>query len=237
MKRCAHERFFTGPVPKPKVGLVTLYNQLWRCRDFELQHLWQRSVFLTAFLVLCYTTYGVLVAKLWGMGAGLNLLLANSFAILLCTVGGIFSAMWIMMGKASKAWYERYERAIDAFSDNEAFVNSSVLNYIGFKYDRLPGYKPAPVKGSLFSTKGGAYSPSAINIAIGQVSLIIWVILFLGHVFVGFFYVLKVMILSVWIVYLVPLFLALTAIVTVWWLVTCKKWMVSGMMKDNDSDE
>lgn len=34
-----------------------VYNRLWDGRDFEIEHLWQRSVFLGAFLILFFTVY------------------------------------------------------------------------------------------------------------------------------------------------------------------------------------
>ena len=35
-----------------------LYTELFYCRDFELQHLWQRSVFLAGFMIVLFTLYG-----------------------------------------------------------------------------------------------------------------------------------------------------------------------------------
>ena len=35
-----------------------LYKELFHCRDFELQHLWQRSVFLAGFMIALFTLYG-----------------------------------------------------------------------------------------------------------------------------------------------------------------------------------
>ena len=35
-----------------------LYKELFHCRDFELQHLWQRSIFLAGFMVALFTLYG-----------------------------------------------------------------------------------------------------------------------------------------------------------------------------------
>lgn len=46
-----------------KINPKDIYQSLWRCRDFELSHLWQRSIFLTAFLVMCFTGYTALVVK------------------------------------------------------------------------------------------------------------------------------------------------------------------------------
>ena len=41
-----------------KISIKEIHETLWRCRDFELSHLWQRSIFLSAFLILCFTVYG-----------------------------------------------------------------------------------------------------------------------------------------------------------------------------------
>ena len=38
-----------------------LYKELFHCRDFELQHLWQRSVFLAGFMIALFTLYGSFV--------------------------------------------------------------------------------------------------------------------------------------------------------------------------------
>ena len=36
-------------------------DRMYCCRDLELSNLWQHSVFLGTFLVLCFIGYGVLV--------------------------------------------------------------------------------------------------------------------------------------------------------------------------------
>lgn len=99
-----------------KVGVEQMNETLWRCRDFELKHLWQRSVFLSAFLILCFTAYGVLIVRMFdtiGMDKDainnpeLRFFMQNNVALVLCIIGAVFSAMWIMMAKGSKAWYER----------------------------------------------------------------------------------------------------------------------------------
>ena len=38
-----------------------LYQELWQGRDFEINHLWQRSIFLGAFMVAIAAGYGGLV--------------------------------------------------------------------------------------------------------------------------------------------------------------------------------
>ena len=45
-----------------KITLKDAYEELWRCRDFELEHLWQRSIFLATLLVVVYPGYGSLIA-------------------------------------------------------------------------------------------------------------------------------------------------------------------------------
>lgn len=36
-------------------------DRMYSCRDLEISNLWQRSIFLGTFLVLCFTGYGVLI--------------------------------------------------------------------------------------------------------------------------------------------------------------------------------
>ncbi len=42
-------------------SLKDLYEELFKCRDFEIDHLWQRSVFLGAFLLAVAAGYGTFV--------------------------------------------------------------------------------------------------------------------------------------------------------------------------------
>ena len=34
-----------------KIDERAVYDRLWKCRDFEIDHVWQRAVFLSAFLL------------------------------------------------------------------------------------------------------------------------------------------------------------------------------------------
>lgn len=166
-------------------------DSLWRCRDFELSHLWQRSIFLTTILVLCFTGYGVVTIKLFDnveYVVSSSTYMLNNIALVLCLVNIIFSSLWIMMAKGSKAWYERYEYAIDAFECDESLVSKEVLNsgirkspIGGFQYQLLKGYDATDINDCIFKCQGGAYSPSKINIAIGQISFVIWCVAFIIH--------------------------------------------------------
>lgn len=170
-----------------KIAYKSIYNGYWKCRDFELQHFWQRSVFLTAFLIACFAGYGGLVvaaldcAKL--SAQKLTLVIGIGFAISL--VGIVLSLLWIMMAKGSKAWYERWENAIDAFCGrykNEAFTDPDVANVAGFRIGNIKGFERPAVSGWLWRTDGGPYSPSRINIAIGHLALVIWSMIAAAHV-------------------------------------------------------
>ena len=87
-----------------------ILENLYRCRDLELNNLWQKSIFLGPFLILCFTGYGFLLDKLF-QGESFSLK-TNILCIALSIVSAIFSMLWIYMFKGSKAQYERCERAI-----------------------------------------------------------------------------------------------------------------------------
>lgn len=166
-----------------------VYDNLWRCRDFELKHSWQRSIFLTAFLVACCAGYGQVILSICDSDKSVQVtgnLVLNGCAFLLTLVGIVLSVLWIQMGKASKAWYECYEKAIVAFSDQkEYFENEKVSEISGFKYRDIPGYESDRISNWLWSTTGGGYSPSRINIAIGHLSFLIWSIAAVVHLMIA----------------------------------------------------
>lgn len=186
-----------------KITTKDIRDSLWRCRDFELSHLWQRSIFLTTILILCFTGYGVVTMKLCeqiGKVVDSSVYVLNNIALVLCLVNTIFSVLWIMMAKASKAWYERYEEAIERFEQNQYYVNDDVIfsklkvdgkedkiecPIGGFQYHKLKGYTSPKTNDFLLSCKGGAYSPSRLNIAIGQISFFLWSITTCIHFYIS----------------------------------------------------
>ena len=175
------------------------YRTYWRCRDFELTHLWQRSVFLTAFLIICFSAYGFLaqdmlgVLKPFGSSGTANTTPDNNFwiavdcaAIFTASIGFILSALWIMMAKGSKAWYEIYEAAIAAYEKDESYVDSTdptAKDIGGFQYHQLKNYSNElnEVDDRWLNSTGGCYSPSRINWAIGVLMLGIWTLIILFH--------------------------------------------------------
>lgn len=167
-----------------KIEPKDIYATLWNCRDFELSHLWQRSVFLTAFLLLVYTGYGALMVNILTTSNinSLNskILLFVGLAILL--LGMLLSQLWIMMAKGSKAWYEVYEHAIYEIEHSSDYSSTIVTNKMTgdgvihgeVKCDEKPDT-------SLLSLKAGAFSPSKINIMIGQISFVALFLAYIGQ--------------------------------------------------------
>lgn len=140
-----------------------LYKELFHCRDFELQHLWQRSVFLAGFMIALFTLYGSFVGDnlnsklnfdvnkieqsdkniVITYSANVNANLSNQttihyFAFFIGCVGIIISQLFIMMIKGSKRWYEQFEQSIYWFyySDTDLFsdeLNKNLEDYLGDK--------------------------------------------------------------------------------------------------------
>lgn len=175
------------------IGYREIFERIWRCRDFELSTLWQRSVLLGAFMVAAYTGYGALILNVfeksnrvtwWGV--------LNLMAIGVCCFGLVLSVLWIMMLKGSKAWYEIYERAIEDFRKTypEAFKAEIVAKPHSIKCSELAGFgivwngvhmSQIDVSNGLFSGSSGCYSVSRVAILIGQVSLMGWIGLIAVH--------------------------------------------------------
>lgn len=140
-----------------------LYKEHFHCRDFELQHLWQRSVFLAGFMIALFTLYGSFVGDnlnsklnfdvnkieqsdkniVITYSANVNDNLSNQttihyFAFFIGCVGIIISQLFIMMIKGSKRWYEQFEQSIYWFyySDTDLFsdeLNKNLEDYLGDK--------------------------------------------------------------------------------------------------------
>jgi hypothetical protein len=155
-----------------------ILDNLYRCRDLEINNLWQKGVFLGPFLVLCFTGYGFLLHEL--LGEKTFSLKMNFLCIALCVVSATFSILWIYMFKGSKAQYELCERAISNYEQRELKIP------YGYAMGTL---RPDEIEFNkdLFSTKAGKFSPSKINIVIGQVSLWIWIYCFLFHLGICFY--------------------------------------------------
>ena len=156
-----------------RVSHKELRETFYKLRDFEISNLWQRSVFLSALLVLFFPAYGVLVSKLIENADKHIIYHEICCALALCAI--IFSIIWIMMAKGSKAWFEVYEKRICEIEDEEDLE-------IDEKYSMLNmGKKPWSLDSNLLSGKAGRYSVSKLNILIGQSLFFLWIIVFIIH--------------------------------------------------------
>ena len=151
-----------------------LYKEVWEGRNFEISHLWQRSVFLATFMLAIMAGYGTLLLQLLKVKPCCTPTKYHLVAVFLCYLGYIFSLLWVMMAKGSKFWYERYERAISVFIKNRIEKNSFVPYY-----GNLP--KPYEMNDSVLNTSAGNYSVSKINICIGIIGLFAWSIINVVH--------------------------------------------------------
>lgn len=156
-----------------QVSLKEIRETFYRLRDFEISNLWQRSIFLSALLVLFFSGYGFLVSKLFEKEIE-NVLIIHELCCATALLGIVFSIIWIMMAKGSKSWYEVYERRILDIEQEK------VLN-IPKKYWMGEDCTPWSLDSNLFTTKPGRYSVSRLNILMGIVLLITWIIILTAH--------------------------------------------------------
>ena len=169
---------------------LDIYKTLWKCRDFELQTLWQRSVLLGSFLAITFTGYGVVVIKVLESNISQKWGIFNLLAIFLCAFGSVFSTLWILMLKGSKNWFERIEATINSFSaimpDNQ-FQSIGLKPYAGFgaffsEETRKLSSEDYTTDDSLLTNNAGPYSVSRVAITIGIASLCGWILLALVHI-------------------------------------------------------
>ena len=169
-----------------KITYSDIYKGLWECRDFELEHYWQRAVFLTAFLLACYAGYGTLIIQcVTAEKMQLPFQAVNGVAFVICMVGVLLSLLWIMMAKGSKAWYEKYESAISAFVERykeKGAFEDDLGEIAGFGIMWCDEFVSQTRSDWLWNAFGGRYSVSRINVAIGHLSTLIWTGLVLLHI-------------------------------------------------------
>ena len=180
------------------------YKRAWTCRDFELSHLWQRSVFLAVFLIAIAGAYGTLLMNMyfhsdqnyvyeWENSGTLEKSMAtkiteyeaksvtyqqHAIAVGVCWLGIAFSILWVMMAKGSKYWFERYEMTIWNF-ENEMACGDKIIDFP--HHGKLPTLKPEKYNDNIFSSKAGHYSVSKVNATIGIIALIAFSFLAMFH--------------------------------------------------------
>lgn len=182
---------------KDKPNAMDVYNFLWRGRDIELAHIWHRSIFFAVFIMGITSIYAIYFKDIFiyqfvkkdsvACTCTAPMLVFGLIPIIITAIGVIFSILWIMMAKGSKAWYEIYEDSIAKISDIDVFWDpQSIKNIYGDSikeliFGKLSLKKETKCDKCLFSTNGGPFSVSKINIMIGIVLLILYIGLFIFH--------------------------------------------------------
>ena len=171
--------------------LWRIWEQLNKSRELEISTLWQRSIFLSAFILLqlagCGIFYKDIVLEVYWQTISIKSCLTGIFLGLILYVSGV---LWVGMSKGAKYWFEVYERKIDLI-ENLLFVPPQ-MKYLEEKYlNEIPetaidGKQYIQNKELVsplgwFGLKAGKVSPSKINIFIG------WFIVVIGLLYSGFF--------------------------------------------------
>ena len=157
-----------------------VYKEVKNWRDFEITNLWQRSVFLVAFLMAILSAYGNVALKIWFSQSDCNITGQHHFiAGCICFLGYVFSLLWIMMAKGSKYTFEQYENAIQWFTDTPEFTQG--LKKDTPTYGNLGELESNKCDLNVFSTLAGKFSVSRINIFIGITFLFCFSILNMIH--------------------------------------------------------
>lgn len=170
--------------------LISARERAWQCRDLELTFQWQRMVFLSAFILLLYTGYGCLLMQILSKSSILHHLIAAIMGF----AGVIISSLFIMMGKGSKFWYEVYENRLDKIlaKEKKLTINTMVAN--GKSFYEQKAWTPQPhgvevdapknTSENLLSCTPYRYSPSKLNIILGQCMMISWGVIFIVHIII-----------------------------------------------------
>ncbi len=154
------------------------YEILYTAYADEIRNLWQRSIFLGAFMTLAWGGYGALLLKFITKENGnFDINLYNYASLGLCAVIIVLSLLWIAMAKGSKFVQETHEKHIEKF-----IVNSDIAKEL---YCNLKDYECLSKNDDLFLSRKlltpYRYPPSKINIALGWVSEYLAVALALIH--------------------------------------------------------
>ena len=155
-----------------------IYKRAWTSRDFELSHLWQRSIFLAVFLIAIAGAYGTIIEKMYFSGGGdVSRCKQHFIAFCLCWLGIAFSILWMMMSKGSKYWAEKYENLIFIFENRKAGANLKDCYHFG----NMPKLERNKFNENIFSPLSGHYSVSKVNATIGIIGITVFSLLEMFH--------------------------------------------------------
>lgn len=176
------------------------YKILYQAYADEIKNLWQRSIFLGAFMTLAWGGYGALQLNFIENGKANNFFIDmyHCASIMLCVVIIVLSLLWIAMAKGSKFVQEAHERHIENLNFDEVEKEPQGKN-AGHLFCHLNKFDSSTNNNSTLDIKidtkpqlfcNGAfeayrYSPSKINIYLGWLSHFLACLLISYHI--GFY--------------------------------------------------
>ena len=183
-----------------KMYKLEIYNALYKAYADEIRNLWQRSIFLGAFMTLAWGGYGALQLKM--IEKCLSNICAYHFASLgLCAVIIVLSLLWIAMAKGSKFVQEAHEKHIDNLGfdkvdeiDIDTKTNKRLFCDLGIYNNKLAMDEKVSV---WYPLKPYRYSPSRINIFLGWLSTVVSIVLGIIHTTAYEWYIIAVFIFAI----------------------------------------
>lgn len=178
---------------------LEVYNTLYKAYADEIRNLWQRSIFLGAFMTLAWGGYGALQLKFITRKCGEFDMVTYCIASLgICATIMILSLLWAAMAKGSKFVQEAHERHIkDLGFDllNEIDICTKKSKRLFCDLD-IYNIKLAIDKKIFvwYPLKPYRYSPSRINIFLGWLSVAISIVLGIVHSITFGWYVVVILI-------------------------------------------
>lgn len=165
-----------------------IWEQLYASRRLEIETQWQRTIFLSAFIVLLLSGSGgfyyyFILAKNSGCCNAACCLTSLLLGALLM-ISGI---LWLAMTKGSKYWTEVYEKKIGRLEE-ELSIKRQYCYVEEFDAKKSTGECELLVKTSCFNPlKPDHTSPSSVNCFIGVIILLIGAFMIFLPVFACFF--------------------------------------------------
>lgn len=175
---------------------LEVYKVLYKAYADEIRNLWQRSIFLGAFMTLAWGGYGALQLK--AIEKCLQNVCVYHFASLgLCAVIIVLSSLWVAMAKGSKFVQEAHEWHIKNLKIDDVEKDTKKLFCNLDNYDKLK-HKKYDIEDNISSRlffngdlESYRYSPSKINIALGRFSLFVSLLLIVCHIIFTIIFLIK----------------------------------------------
>lgn len=175
---------------------LEMYKILYQAYADEIKNLWQRSIFLGAFMTLAWGGYGALQLKFIEHNKELSefYVVFHCVSIGLCAIIITLSLLWIMMAKGSKFVQEAHERHIENLNFDNLGKSNVKTEQCKRLFCNLNIYEDKLKKENKLSEdlyysealKAWRYSPSKINIILGCFSVIVATILLITHTVMAF---------------------------------------------------